>query len=280
MNNDFDWDKIDSAAQDAIPLTFPSVFWQHGSSELEEMGEKHWKYRGGLFFISDDDLAIPQWQSAKFKGDKDDVHGYATTSAHVAFIRYRRRWFQDDNGHKLFRPWNQYQPGFRAQMQVIGFIRGYDDPVCFSFKGMVVNYIQNIIKEHYNRIVSVANKTAPEGRKLPHYAIWLTLKSGKFEKAGAGQRTSEVTYPEIVLPKLIDHNYCVERYVGRDNLVRFQDLYHEAEQWAHEWDITSDESRTSAKDVARETQRPNDDQIADNDAPDFDSRPQYDEIPF
>lgn len=280
MSNDFDWNDIDGNAQDAIPLTFPSVFWQHGSSQLEEMGEKHWKYRGGLFFISDDDLDIPQpWTPAKFRGDKDEVRGYAATSAHVAFIRYRRRWFQDDNGHKVYRAWNQYQSGFRAQMQVIGFIRGYDEPVCFSFKGLVVNYIQNIIKEHYNKVVSVANKTAPEGRKLPHYAIWLTLKSGKFEKAGTGTRTSEVTYPEIVLPKQVDHGYCVERYVGRDNLIRFQEMYHEAEQWAHEWDVAES---TTAKELAYEMQKPHD-QYIDDAGPDFGdgkSSTDHDDIPF
>lgn len=258
MNNiDFNWDAIDNTAQEAIPLSFPAVFWQHGSSQLAELGEKHWKYRGGLFFITDDNLgdSLAGWSQAKFNGDKDEVRGYAATSAHVALIRSRRRWFQDDGSSKTYRPWDQYQQGFRAQMQVIGFIHGYDEPVSFSFKGLVVGFINNIIKEHYNKVVSVANKTAPAGKKLPAYAIWLALKSGKFEKAGSGQRQSEVTYPEIVLPKIVDHEYCVKRYVGNDNLIKFQELYHELDGWAKEWEgggLPIDEKK-----VAYEMQHPN-----------------------
>lgn len=247
MNNDFDFDKADSGAQDSVPLSFPVVFWRHGNPDLTELGADNIKYTGGLFLLSEDELKIDGWKDASFKGDKDTVTGYAASAGHIVLVRSRKRWFKTVDNRNQFRPWNQYQPGDRGQMQAIGFIRGYDEPVCFSLKGMMIEFIQNILKEQNAKVLSVVNKEAPTGKALPLYSIWMTIKAGKHEKSGSGNKQSDVTYPEIVLPKSVDRDYCVKRYVGAANLVKFQSLYRELEQWSHEWDATGEQAAQQAK---------------------------------
>src|SRR5262245_43984184 len=230
--SDFDWDDVRDGAQDDMPITFPVVFWRHGKQAFRNLGDKDISYTGGFFFSYGDcpeGTVIDGWKDSSFTGDEgNEVKGISTHGAHLAIVRFRRRWFRETDGRVEYRSWNNYQTGFRGHIQAVGFTRGYDEPICFSLKGMAVDYMYSILREQNSKVVAIANREAPPGKKLPLYAFWLTIRAGKHEKIGKGQKQNEVTMPQIYLPKVIDQNYLRERYIGKHNLRKFQDLYVEA----------------------------------------------------
>jgi len=237
MSN-FDFDAADNSAQDAIQFSAPVVFWKHGSEDFEEVGGIN--FTGGFFFTYEqagEGVQIEKWSEASFKGDNGNkVFGLAAKGARIAIVRSRRRWFKDEDGRTVYRAWNNYEKGYRGQMQSIGYIQGYPSPVCFSFKGMAVSRVEEVIRYHAAKVLSLANQEAPQGKKLPVYALWMNVISGKHEKVGQGRDTSDVTMPELWTPKTINIEFAREMYVGKDQLIASQNLYRELDEWAAQWD--------------------------------------------
>lgn len=238
MSKEFDFDLVDSGAQDPVQFSAPIIWWKHGKSELEEAGGIN--HTGGFFFTYDqagEGTQIEGWKESWFKGsDGSKVYGLATAKARLVIIRSRRRWFKEDGNRTLYRAWNDYAEGFRGQMQAIGFVQGYDAPVCFSFKGNIISYVESCIRYHVSKVVSVANQSAPEGKKLPYYALWMPILSGKHFEAGKGNQTHEVTMPELWTPKVIDRAYALQAYIGKDLLLRAQSLYRDLDDWVRQWE--------------------------------------------
>lgn len=208
---------------------------------MEDLGADNINFKGGFFFSTEqvgEGTEIKGWPAASFKTNGKKIEGLASSKAMVSFVRSRRRWFKDDGegGRKEFRPWNKYEKGFRAHIQLIGFIKGYPNPVCFPFKGLGVTNVDSILKEHYSKVVSVANREAPDPKKgLPAYAFWTVVEAGPHEYVGSNA-TSEATLPRIYLPKQVTSETVKALYVGRDLLKESQELYRLAEDWAHRWD--------------------------------------------
>ena len=256
---EINWDGVNEGAQDAVSLQLPLVIWRHGKKELRQLGEKAFGYLGGLFFsyeAAGADTEIEYWHPASFEGDKDEVQGLAASEAVITLVRMRRRWFRKDSvtGKTEFRAWNSYEQGFRGHQQFVGFIRGYDSPVTFSFKGLLGQSVEAIQREHVSKVVSLVNRTAPKGKSLPPYALWMQIKSGKHEQVGQGNQSSWVTMPEIVLPKTVDVAFARSRFIGNELLGRAQDLYLEAATWANEWRY--DGGAPNPKQLAYEMQHP------------------------
>ena len=257
MNQDFDWNAVDGTAQDAIQFSAPIVFWKHGKQGMQKVGGI--EYTGGFFFTFDEageNAEIAKWEHASFTNDEGkEIEGLAARGAQITIVRSRRRWFREDGNRRIFRPWNQYNDGYRGQMQSIGFINGYPVPVCFSVKGLLLTHFDEVIRYHNSKVVSIANQTAPEGRKLPAYALWMAIHAGKHSKAGQGNKQSEVTWPELWLPKVLDLDYARKMYVGKDQLTRSQALYRELDDWAQQWSraaVETAESPLGAEDYAVE----------------------------
>lgn len=234
------WDDVDPTAQDAPSLTFPIVFWLNGDKKLKAANDV--TYTGGLFLtdkeIGREGAEIPNWKQAAFVGSKgDEVPGVAANQAYISIVRTRKRWFRESNDRTEYFPWNtQYEEGMRGQMHAIGFIRGLDEPVCFSFKGNAMRNIISVMAEHNRQLVAVVNRNAPKGRPgLPPYAVWMPVKAGPFESVGKGKQ-SDVTLPVIALPTPVSPEFATKCVVTREQLHQFQELYREAEAWAHEWD--------------------------------------------
>jgi hypothetical protein len=238
MSN-YDWDDVDAGAQDAVELSFPTLQWRNGKSAMEDLGAENINFKGGFFFSTEqagEETEIKGWSKSSFKTNGKKVEGLACSKAMVSFVRSRRRWFKEMDGKKEFRPWNKYEKGFRAHIQIIGFIKGFPYPVAFPFKGLGVNNIDSVMKEHYSKIVTLANREAPDPKKgLPPYAFWTVVEAGPHEEVGSGT-TSEATLPRIYLPKQVTPETVKALYVGRDLLKESQDLYRLAEDWAHRWD--------------------------------------------
>lgn len=246
-HDQFDYDIADQNAQEATPLQFPVIFWRHGDPKLKQLGEDHPDYTGGFFFSYDqaggEDVEIDGWKPASFDGQNGkSVNGLAAKGAYLTIVRWRRRWFRKlRDGQREYFPWNRYEgdKNLRGQMQAIGFIRGYDSPICFSCKGSTMQSFENAQREHYSKVMSIANREAPQGKKLPSYSIWMAIRAGAFAKVGPANDQSTVTLPELVLPKTLDREFALSRYVGKEQLQRSQELFYEAEQWAHAWDSVS-----------------------------------------
>lgn len=235
------WDDVDPAAQDAQSLSFPIVFWLNGDKKLKAANDV--TYTGGLFLTDKEagceSVEIPNWKRAMFVGGKgDEVTGVAANQAYISIVRTRKRWFREAGDRTEHFPWNtQYQEGMRGQMHAIGFIRGFDDPVCFSFKGNAMRNMVAVMAEHNRQLVAVVNRNAPKGKPgLPPYAVWMPVKAGPFEAVGKGNKQHDVTLPVIALPAQVTPEYALQRVVTREQLRQFQELYREADAWAHEWD--------------------------------------------
>jgi hypothetical protein len=255
MSNDFDFDLADNSAQDAIQFSAPVIFWKHGSGDFEELGGIN--HTGGFFFTYEqcgEGVTIDKWAESSFKGDGGSrVSGLAAKGARITIVRSRKRWFKDEGGQHTYRAWNNYEKGFRGQMQSVGFVQGYSSPVCFSFKGMTVSSVEEILRYHSAKVVSIANQSAPSGSKLPIYAFWMNVISGKHEEVGSGNSTSEVTMPELWLPKSLDVDFARQMYVGKDALIASQNLYRELDEWAGQWDRYAIESNVlGSSDIAAE----------------------------
>jgi hypothetical protein len=252
QTEDINWDSVDQSAQDTVSLQLPLVLWRHGKTALRQLGEKNLNYTGGFFFSREAagaDTKIEHWVDASFEGDKGEVLGLGASIANIALVRARKRWFREGDGRTEFRAWKNYEPGFRGHVQVVGFIYGFENPVTFSFKGLLGQAIEAIQREHVSKVVSLVNRTSPtKGRGLPPYAIWLKIQSGKHEKVGSGREQSEVTMPVIWLPKVVDLAFAKTRFVGNPNLQRFQELYAEAADWVREWDYSGPASMDARSD--------------------------------
>lgn len=282
QNEEINWDGVNQDAQDPTSLQLPLVIWRHGKEEMEQLGEKNLNYTGGFFFSRDAagaDTKIDLWSEASFKGEKEKVLGLGASVADIALVRARRRWFRKGENRTEFRAWSNYEPGFRGHLQYVGFIKGYEYPVTFSFKGLLGQAIEAVQREQMSKVVSLVNRTAPKGKGLPPYALWVKVKSGKHEKVGAGREQSEATMPVIVLPSSVDVAFARSRFVGNDALQRFQGLYLEAADWAREWDYKGN-ADADAKRLAHEFQQ---NPTGNGDAyevPEFAGAPSADDIPF
>lgn len=284
MSN-FDFDAADNTAQDAIQFSAPTIFWKHGKKAMEQLGGIN--FTGGFFFTFEqagDSAEIPKWSKSSFVNDDGKtIEGLAAQGARIAIVRSRRRWFKDDGNRKIFRPWNRYEDGFRGQMQSIGFVSGYTAPVCFSVKGLLLTHFDEIIRYHNSKVVSLANQTAPEGKKLPSYAFWMVVQAGKHSKAGQGNKQSEVTMPELWLPKTLSVDYAHEVYVGREQLLRSQALYRELDDWATQWNSLTTENAEQplgADDYAVEQEARRSMSAAAGSSQSQDRGVEADEIPF
>lgn len=247
---EINWDGADQSAQDAISLQLPLVLWRHGKVQMKQLGDKNINYTGGFFLSRDDagaDTAIDLWSEQSFQGDDGEVFGLGSSAADIALIRSRRRWFKETDNRVEFRAWNRYEQGFRGHLQVVGFIKGFEHPVTFNFKGLLGQYIESIQREHASKVVSLINRTAPKGKGLPAYALWVRVRTGKHEKAGSGSQQSEVTMPMIGLPNVVDLAFARTRFVGNALVQRMQELYAEATDWSREWDYAGGSGGAESK---------------------------------
>jgi len=258
-DNDFDYDVVDPDAREVSSLQFPTVMWRHGSPSFKKYPDTM-AFRGGFFFDYESaglSTVIPGWTEEAFEGDEGEVSGLWAPVADITIVRYRQRWFLPDSRPTKYLPWDQYKEPYRSQMQAVGFIKGYETPVQFSLKGTLNRYLKSVIREHESKVMSVANKTAPEGRELPVYACYMTVETSGISKAGKGDATHDVTMPRIVLPQTVTREWCLERYVGKERLLASQKLFHDLAPWILEWNaFRSTASEPASVPTSDPTSRP------------------------
>ena len=238
--SDFDYDIVDpDASEQSVPL-YPVAQWHNGQQALKAIGGV--QYAGGIILPAkylSGGVIPPGWATntiAFRSGKEEDV---ATTQKLVfAPIRTRFRWFSKQGDETIYYQRNAFSPGvnMRGHLQVLSAVHGLDEPLVITFKGKASQAFEALTKDFDMKVVHIANRTAPKGKPLPRYAFCMTIVPGAHSKVGNTGHESVVTLPTLILPADITREYLMSCYVGRENLVRFQEWYRQADAWASAWD--------------------------------------------
>jgi hypothetical protein len=256
-HSDFDYDVVDPNATEQSTPTYPIAQWHNGQQALKAAGGV--QYTGGLILpvkYLPDGFKIPNWTPAQvtFRSGKEEG-ALTTQKAVITPIRTRFRWFVNHGGVVTYYPRSAYVPGanMRGHLQAFAAVQGLDEPIAITFKGKASQTFESLLRDFSARVVQVANRRSPKGKALPRYAFWMTIAPGPHTKAGNPGQESVVTLPTLVLPNEITVEYLRSIYVGRDNLIRFQEWYLQAELWATAWEKTDIEQSESPGDLEEET---------------------------
>ncbi len=251
-HSDFDYDVVDpNAAEQTVPV-YPVAQWHNGQQALKALGGV--QFTGGVILPTkylSDGFALPGWATERitFRSGKEEK----ALTAHkvvLAPIRTRFRWFVREGGETAYYPRHAYVMGanMRGHLQVLAAVQGAPEPIVITFKGKASQAFESLQKDFGAKVVSAANRQAPKGKSLPRYAFWMTVASGPHAKAGSSGQESVVTLPALGLPADISLEYVRSLYVGRENLIRFQEWHQEAAAWVDAWEKSGVEHAESASD--------------------------------
>lgn len=238
---DFDYDIVDPDAADQSASLYPVAQWHNGKQGLKSAGGV--RYGGGVILPTKylpDGLVPDGWKIEEIIFDSGNEEAVAATQKIVvAPIRSRFHWFVRQGEETVYYPRNAYaaEANMRGHLQVLSAIRGIDEPIVITFKGKASQTFEALLKDFDMKVTWIANRTAPKGKRLPRYAFWMTINPGAHLKVGTGAQKSIVTLPTLVLPDNITREYLLSCYVGRDNLVRSQEWYRQADTWASAWEV-------------------------------------------
>lgn len=247
---DFDYDVVDPNATERSIPAYPVAQWHNGQLALKAAGGVH--YTGGAVLPAryfSDGFRIPAWTTERitFRSGREET---ALTAGKVVMapIRTRFRWFARQGTETVYYPRNAYIMGahMRGHLQVLAAIQGADEPVVVTFKGKASQAFEALMKDFSAKVVQAANRLAPKEKALPRYAFWMSMVPGPHTKAGNSGQEAFVTLPVLVLPADISRDFLRSIYVGRQNLIRFQEWYREAEPWAEAWEKTGVEHADAA----------------------------------
>jgi hypothetical protein len=237
---DFDYDVVDpNAAEQSVPV-YPVAQWHNGQKSLKALGGV--QFTGGVILPKKhlpDGFALPGWTEERitFRSGKEES---ALTAREVALapVRTRFRWFARQGNETAYFPRNAFVMGanMRGHLQVLVAVKGAAEPVVITFKGKASQAFEAALKDFSAKVVQAANRQAPKGKALPRYAFWMTISPGPHAKAGSAGQEAMVTLPTLGLPAEITKEHMRSSYVGRDNLIRFQEWHQEAEPWAEAWE--------------------------------------------
>lgn len=234
---DYAFEYVDENAQEAEELRLPRVTWYNGNSKMKAAGGII--YTGGMTARREslgENVEIPNWTLGSFDAEGKTIETLENTYPVITVIRYRRRWakFNGNTCEHWYPITGEYQDGYKIQIEAAGFIKGFDSPVRFDLRGHASTALLDAMRDHAGKIVSVANRNAPQGKSLPAYAFWLRLKPGKHQMVGKGKQ-SEATLPELLIDREITDEYVRALYLGKDAMIRSQQFFHELDSWAAEW---------------------------------------------
>jgi hypothetical protein len=250
--SDFDYDVVDPKAAEQIIPVYPVAQWHNGQQALKALGGV--QFTGGVVMPKrhlPEGFAFPGWieERITFRSGKEET---ALTSREVALapIRTRFRWFVRQGNETAYFPRNAYVMGanMRGHLQVLAAIQGGDPPIVITFKGKASQAFETALKDFSAKVVQAANRQAPKGQALPRYAFWMLISPGPHSKAGSGGQDAMVTLPTLGLPAEMTREQLRSAYVGRDNLIRFQEWQQEASPWVEAWEKHGSEHAESAFD--------------------------------
>jgi hypothetical protein len=241
-SSDFDYDVVDpNAAEEVVPV-YPVAQWHNGQQALRALGGV--QFTGGVILPKKylpDGFTLPCWTTERitFRSGKEET-AFTSHNVTIAPIRTRFRWFVRQGTETCYYPRQAFVMGanMRGHLQVLAAVQGADEPIVITFKGKASQSFEMLLKDFSGKVLSAANQHAPKGKALPRYAFWMPLAPGPHSKAGSSGQESIVTPPTLGLPADISEEYVQSMYVGRENLIRFQEWHQQAAPWTDAWEKT------------------------------------------
>lgn len=227
-------DGLDESAQEHREPVYAAIQWHNGSVRSAPGIAKE-----GGFFINGREqkkaASLPNWSEETIIFDSgDEETGPGALSARIAIIRSRKCWTRKDrDGRMEFFPWNQYQEGMASKQQYLVAVEGCSEIFCLSVKGTTGIAIEDALSLHNKKVVSEVRKLTKQN--TPQYALWMELKGGEYKTVGKGNESSKTTPPRLILPETIDQGFLKKAFVGKENVIAFQEVFKEAETWANRW---------------------------------------------
>jgi hypothetical protein len=249
---DFDFDVVDPKAADQSVPVYPVAQWHNGQQAMKALGGV--QFTGGVVLPKKylpDGFMLAGWKEERitFRSGKEES---AFTAREVSFapIRTRFRWFARQGNETAYFPRNAFVMGanMRGHLQMLVALRGAAEPIVITFKGKASQSFETALKDFSAKVVQAANRQAPKGKALPRYAFWMTIAPAPHSKAGSAGQEAVVTLPILALPAEITREHLHASYVGRENLIRFQEWHQEAEPWVEAWEKTAVEHTETASD--------------------------------
>lgn len=256
MNPNFinDLEVVDDATVESLGPAYPVAQWLNGDPKLAAAGGV--AHTGGVILplkYVGDQVTPPQgWQktTVAFSTGKTETV-LATQKVWLAVIRTRFRWFVTDNGVTMYYPRNSYMAdmGMRGHLQALCGIAGFDFPIVVTFKGKASQEFERLLKAFTQTVYEASQqfvRESPNGgqptrlhSRFPRFAFYMPLTAGPHMKAGQKGQDALITPPVLELPAYpaqITREYLNQIYVGRERLVAFQQIYHDAAEWVAGWD--------------------------------------------
>ncbi len=247
-----DLDIVDQTTVEAAGPAYPVAQWLHGDPKLAAAGGV--AHTGGIIlpakYLDEGIAPAPGWARttvAFSSGKSEDV--LASQKPRLAVIRTRFRWFVVYNGVTTFYPRSGYvaESGMRGHVQALCGLHGFDFPVVVTFKGKASQEFERLLREFSQKVQEAAHRLSREKgaaarvtgttpNRFPRFAFYMRLAAGPHVKVGQKGQESIITPPVLDLPSTISEEYLSKVYVGRERLMDFQQMFHEAADWAAAWD--------------------------------------------
>lgn len=250
-----DLDVVDQSTVERTGPAYPVAQWINGDPKLASVGGV--MHTGGIVLptkYADESVAPPPgWPRTTIafsSGKSEDV--LAAQKPRLAVIRTRFRWFIVFNGVATYYPRSAYvaDSGMRGHLQAVCGLYGFDFPVVVTFKGKASQEFERLSREFTTKTQDAARKVSADRKaSFPRFAFYMKLAAGPHVKVGQKGQESIITPPVLELPTALSEEYLSKIYVGRDNLLAYQDWFHEAEEWASLWNKPGAEEAQPAEDT-------------------------------
>jgi hypothetical protein len=235
---------IDPTAVENTGPLYPVAQWLHGDTKMAAVGGV--AHTGGIIipskYVADDQAPAPGWTrtNVSFSTGKSETV-LAGQKPRLAVIRTRFRWFVNFNGVTTHYPRADYiaDSGMRGHVQALCGVHGYDFPVIVTFKGTASREFERLLREFSQKTGEAASRLLrakdPKAR-FPRFAFWMRLFPTPHVKIGQKGQESIVTPPGLDIPETLTEDYLSKTYVGRDNLMAYQQIFHDSADWGRAWD--------------------------------------------
>lgn len=216
--------------------------WHNGKQQLEPLGGI--AFTGGLLIEADQiKEGIPTFTRETVLLNRKKVEVFSSTDLEFALLARRRRYFtRTDEGAKYFSV-AEYETAkaqgvpLRGHCQAAVILKSFPDQIFYlTFTGTADRAFTAEIKRMVEEgLPFTTQKQDGNSYTMPLHAFWLRLTPKAHEVVGQGQNKSEVTNPSLNLPDQFTREFMLSRYVGRENLARFNSLLPDLASWANAW---------------------------------------------
>jgi hypothetical protein len=242
-----DLDVVDHSTVESTGPLYPVAQWLHGDPKLAAAGGV--AHTGGIIlpnkYLDDSTAPAPGWSrtNVAFSSGKSETV-LAAQKPRLAVIRTRFRWFVVYNGVTTYYPRSGYiaDSGMRGHVQALCGLHGFDFPVVVTFKGKASQEFERLLRDFSQKVQDAAHRllrdrsSGGQAARFPRFAFYMRLAPGPHIKVGQKGQESIITPPVLELPNAITEDYLGKVYVGRERLMAFQQIYHDAAEWAAAWD--------------------------------------------